>query len=628
MSGWRERALGRARAFLRDASEPKAAVPTAARRGVLALSLGSGLLFFVLSWLRYASFHDPTFDLAIYARMCWGELHGSSWEPIVNASVYGLHLVWIFEPLALVALVLGSVPTLLATQALAVGLAAIPLSRIGARRFGALGAFAGALAFLLHPNVAAVACDEFHPGTVAVLPLAWAADALDRRNAHAMALSALGIAACREDLALVGCFCALVLAVVLHRGGARASRNLALGTAGASFAYLLLFVLVLHPTFAPPSGSLSLHFGRHGGSVPAVLLDFATHPAELVAHLGAEGRWAYPFVICAPLAMLPLLAPEALLVAAPVLGVALLSEFPTTTCLDSHYLTPALPLLVRGALVGAGRLGAWVPSGRALPLLAASLAAHVTGGATPLSSRFDPATFEDDARSSAMRAMTSEIPPLASVQAPDAMLAHLAERRTLHRAPPPETRSELVVLDLAHRRRFRHHEDLVRTDEEPVARAWLARGDHAIIAAEGDFVLLERGLDPREGVEVERYVVGHAERPEESQTLTACLGLERAELDEAGVLELTLVARGPCPDDLALRIGTGRRPRRVDLIADGLFSPAHFLRGDRIRSRHVLSSLERDAIAADALRLGAIRASGARPEHEDPLSIEVALAGR
>lgn len=627
MSSARERARDAARAFFRAAREPEAAVPLRARRLVLALSLASATLFFVLSMRRYESYHDTTFDLAIYARMCWGELHGSAWEPIVNASVYGLHLVWIFEPLAFVAALFGAVPTLLATQSLAVGLAAVPLARIGARRFGEAGALVAALAFLLHPNVAAVACDEFHPGTVAVLPLAWAADALDRRNAQAMVLAALGIAACREDLALVGCFAALALAIVLHRAGERSARNLALGTAALSLAYLLVFVLVLHPAFAPPAGSLSLHFGRHGASVPAVLLDFVTHPSELARHLSENGRLAYLFVVVAPLALLPLLAPEGFVIAAPVLGVALLSEFPTTTCLDSHYLTPALPFLVRAAIVGTERARRWIPHWTLAPLLGASLAAHLAGGATPLSVRFDRGAFTDDARSTAMRAVTNEIPPLASIQAPDGMLAHLAERQTLHRAPPPETNSDLVVLDLAHRRRFLHDEDLVRTDEEPIVRAWLARGDHAILAAEGDFVLLERGLDPREGVDVERYVVGHDEHPDASETLTACLGLVSATLDEGGVLTLELVARGACPDDLALRVGTGRRPRRVDLIADGLFSPAHFLRGDRIRSRHVLSPLERDAIAADGLHLGAIRASGARPEHEDPLSIEVALAG-
>lgn len=619
MSSLRESAS----AFVRSAFEVEAAVPVPQRRAVLAIGLVAAGLFFALSTLRWTSYHDTTFDLAIYARMCWGAANGSGWEPIVNASIYGLHLVWIFNVLAWVAVVLGSVPTLLITQALAVGLSVVPLSRIGARHLGPSGALAAALAFVLHPNVSAVACDEFHPGTVAVLPIAWAADAVDRRSAPAVLLASLGIALCREDLALVGAFASAAVALSAHRRAARAERTIALVSALVSFAYVLLFVLVLHPRFAPPAGSLSLHFGRHGSSVPAVLLDFATHPGELVAHLAGNERWLYPLVICAPLALLPLLAPEGFLIVAPVLGVALLSEFPTTTCLDSHYLTPALPFLVRAAAIGATRvpgLVAW----RLAPLIAASLAAHLVGGATPLSLRFDPRAFEDDARSVSMRAITGVVPATASIQAPDAMLAHLAERRTLRRAPPPEMNAEMVVLDLAHRRAWRHHEDLVRTDEEPLVRAWLSRSDHAVIAADGDFVLLERGLDPREGIAIERYLVGHTDALDSGTRLTACLRLDHARLVESA-LELELIATAACPDDLALRVGTGMRPRRVDLIADGLFSPAHFHAGDRIRSTHVLSPLELAAIARDGLRIGAIRASGARPEHEDPLSVPVSL---
>jgi hypothetical protein len=278
---------------------------------------------------------------------------------------------------------------------------------------------------------------------------------------------------------------------------------------------------------------------------------------------------------------------------------------------------------VRAAAIGATRVPV-LTTLRWAPLLSAAIVAHGIGGATPLSIRFDPAAFTSDVRSRSMLAMETALPATASVQAPDALLAHFAERRTLRRAPPPEMRTEFVVLDLAHRRRFRHLEALVRTDEEPIARAWLARDDHAIVAADGDFVLLERGLDPREGVGVERYVVGHVDR-DASTTLTACLGLASAALGPDG-LALELVARGACPDDLALRVGTGLRPRRVDLIADGLLSPAHFRSGDRIRSLHVLSALEREATLREGLHVGAIRASGARPEHGDPISIEVALA--
>jgi hypothetical protein len=87
-----------------------------------------------------------------------------------------------------------------------------------------------------------------------------------------------------------------------------------------------------------------------------------------------------------------------------------------------------------------------------------------------------------------------------------------------------------------------------------------------------------------------------------------------------------MVAAGPCPNDLAVRIGTERRPRRVDLLFGGWLGPSHLERGDRARSMHRLSPALRDAIVEHGLRIGLLRQSGARPEHADPTSISVTLA--
>ena len=92
------------------------------------------------------------------------------------------------------------------------------------------------------------------------------------------------------------------------------------------------------------------------------------------------------------------------------------------------------------------------------------------------------------------------------------------------------------------------------------------------------------------------------------------------------LLLLDLIASAPCPADLALRIGTERRPRRVDLLFGGWLSPVHLRRGDRLVSAHrVAEGLGRD-LRSRGLRVGALRQSGARPEHADPVSIEVPLS--
>jgi hypothetical protein len=200
------------------------------------------------------------------------------------------------------------------------------------------------------------------------------------------------------------------------------------------------------------------------------------------------------------------------------------------------------------------------------------------------------------------------------------------------RGPPPERGTRFVVLDTAHRQRFAHNEDLLRTHEEPFVRSWLARGDHDFIAMDmlqptADFMLLERGHDPRAGWS-RRYFRSPPPQasapPNHGTWLTDCLVVERAtRIDRQ--LRLDLRADQPCAPDLALRIGTDPKPRRVDLLFDGVLSPAQLRAGDRLTSTHILSETEAASIGQTGRWLGAVRSSGARPHPTDPIARRVPL---
>lgn len=592
--------------------------PSAATRRLLwVLVVAQGALFAVLGLARYATFHNRTFDLAFYTRIAWGLVHGDFWEPMVNAHVYGLHLSPVLVPLGLLGRLTDTATVLLLAQAAALALAAVPLARIGARHLGPAGLLAGALAWLCYPNLGHVAGYEFHPGSLAVLPLAWMAVGIDEGRGRAFGLGALAVLACREDFAPV-----TILAAALFGWRHRAQLRLALAVGGGSLAYFLLFALHLHPTHAPETGSLQLHFGRFGDGIGEVLRYLLTHPGELLAHLATPARLLYLPKVLAPLALLPLLRPGWLLPTLPLLAINLVSEWPTTTDLDVHYLTPALPFLVAGALDGAGRLTASARGFAPLAVVVPVLAGHAIAGGTPLSLDFPAEAFRPDAQTRAGRAIVAAIPEDASVQAPYPLLPHLAERRTLHRTSSPEANDDFYVLDVAHRRRFAANEDLLRTVEEPPVRTWLAREDHRLVRAAGDYLLLERGRAPREGLGG-RALVG-TDDPAAGQRLAACLAVRGARLT-GDVLELDFVARGPCPNDLAVRLGVEARAPRVDLLFGGWLSPRHLRRGDRARSRHRLGPALRRRILDRGLRVGLLRESGARPAHADPVSVRVPL---
>ena len=558
--------------------EPKRFAPRA-EHAVLALAFAS---FFGLAMARWLGFNNQTFDLAFYGRMAWGMVRLDFWDPILNAHQAGLHLSPVLVPVGLLGLIVGTVPALLLTQSLACVLGAHRLGVLGARLLGERGWWIGALAFLLHPNLGHVATYEAHPGTLAVLPLAWAIERLDARSAKGFAWACVGVLACREDLGLV----TALLGVLAWRSGmARVGRAVVIG----SLAYVALFVVWLHPWLAPHAGSFEAHFGPWGDGFGAMVASFFTDPLRLLAHLFEPSRALYLVLVLAPFVMLPLAAPRWLVPTLPIFGMNLLSHFPTTSQIDSHYLTPALPFLVAATLSALSKIErrAQVEVAVAVALVLTSLAfgvrprAHLASGPTQ----------------DASERIVAAIPADASVQAPDAMLAHLAEREHVYRAPPPDRNADWVVLDLRHRLRYRHREDLLRTEEEPLARTWMARRDYGVVRYDPPWALLRRGADPRAGLEP-------TEASAEPIRLCACVSVAGVERLDPERVALVLVAHQRCPNDLALRIGD-----HVELLFDGAVSPAHLRAGDVVRSVHHHPPGE--------LRIAALRSSGAPPAPDD-----------
>ena len=567
-------------------------------------AVGSAVLFW-MGWARFEAFHNETFDLAFYARMAWGLAVFDFWDPLQNAHVLGLHVSPVLVPLGWLGRLLGTVPVLLAAQAAAVGGAAVALGKLGARHLGPAGSLVGVAAFLAYPNVSHVVTYEWHPGTLAVLPLAWALERLDARDSRGVLLACLGVLACREDLALVTALFGVAILGFEPRTSPGHRRGLRLVV--GSLAYLGLFAFGLHPRYAPAQGSFALHFGHLGDGAGDAVGNVLTNPSLLFAHVGPAKLTWLPRVLL-PLGLLPLAAPRLSLFAVPVLGIAFFSAFPTTSNLDSHYLTTALPPLVASALIGAARVGRWLPPragalGPAL-LVAADLAGGLLAGRSP----FDP-VFRPDAISAQRRTARDAIPDGAAVQAPPSLLPHLAERRRLHLGWRADKGAKFVVLDLWHRERYAGREVLLRTSEEPTMRDWLSRSDLGLIGRSGSLVVLERGADPREGI-ARDYLIPAASRP--STPLTECLSLEGATRLDDDHVSIVLTAHGPCPADLALRVNG-----RVELPFDGLLNPAHLRAGDRLRSVH--------RAAGDSLRVGALRSSGARPNPGDPEGIEVPM---
>ena len=590
------------------------------RRARLLLGGLCALFFAHYAWhalSRFASVHNHTFDLAMYARSAWGLAHGQPWNSLSGVHFLGSHLAFVLWPLGWLGRWLQTVPVLLFAQALCLAWAALPCARIGARRLGEAGALVGGLCWLLYPNLGHVASYEFHPGSLAMLPLCWAVDALDRGHGKHLLWFALAVVACRADFALA----TLMLGVVsLGQPSLRRTGRL---LCAASLGYLVLRMTVLLPMFAPPGGSSELHFGHFGGSPLGVLPMLFRDPSKVLDHFLVFERLRYPLLLLGPLGLLALWRPRMLLLSLPFVALNMLSQFPTATRMYSHYLTPILPGLVAATLDGWSALQQRFAWGKRVGLawLALCLACgSVLSGGLRWSLDFPAQDYRADSSSAEAQRMLSSIPAQASVQGPDRLLPHLIARPFVYRGPPPERRSDFVFLDVSHRERYAQSVDLLRTIEEPLMREWLGKPDHAVIAVGPSLLLLQRGRSPRQGL-AERYFMDRA--PERDAVLLSdCLSLLGAQMEGSG-LTLWLWANGACPNDLALRLGAQARPHRVDLLFDGVLSPVHLRAGDRLQSFHPLSEAEREGIVSRGLWVGVLRTQGAPPQPSDPYAVRV-----
>jgi uncharacterized membrane protein len=574
------------------------------RRTRLTLGLVAGLQFGLLlglSWARYANVHQRTFDLALYARIAWGLAHGDGWAPLIGSSALGCHLSPVLMVLGLLGRVFGTVPVLLTAQAACIALTLFPLARIGARRQGLRGVWLAGAAWLLYPNLFHVGSYEFHPGTLAVLPMTWAYDALDRGNLKQLAWCAFAALCCREEL---GIFVAIMF--LLHFWERRDKR--ALWGAALATAYMIAGLLVVS-AHAPAQSSGDAHFGVWGGSPFGVVHALFTEPARVFAHF--KPRLSYLPRLLAPLSFFSLLAPRLLLPALPYLALNMISAFPTALQQYSHYLTPALPALLVSGLVGVTEVRARFPR---VTWFVALAIAHFALGGSPLSLDFDRSAFVEDDATRAARRVLAKIPAQASVQAPYALLPHVAERKDLRRAPPPDAGLAYTVLDISHRQRYARQETLLRTTEEPLIRAWLARKDVRLIEYAPPYALFAREA----AVPMAQCFTNTTAT---TSPMTQCLDVSEAHIEGSELL-ITTVARAPCPPDLALRFSTDAVHWRVELLCAGALSPAQLRAGDAIVSRFALRPEE---LRPGTLHVGTLRASGDTVLRGDPRAVPVRL---
>ena len=329
---------------------------------VVAFTVG----FAALSIGRQRAFNTGRFDLGNMTQAVWATAHGNFLQ-VTNlageqTSRLGSHFDPILAVLAPLWLVWASPDMLMAVQALAVALGALPVFWLARKHLGSQRAGLGfAIAYLLYPATQWLTLNEFHPVAFACPLLLLAFWYLDEDRLVPFAVFALLAIASKEEIGLV------VAGFGIWYLFARRKRRAGLAILVAGIAASAIAVEVIVPHFSGSSSAFYSRYSDIGGSPGGILKTAFTHPIKFLGTAFAKSNLDYLGHLLLPLGLLCFLSPLVLLAALPEAALNVLSKNPYQASVYFHYTAGLIPPLMIAGVFGAARLARQRP--RVKPLL-------------------------------------------------------------------------------------------------------------------------------------------------------------------------------------------------------------------------------------------------------------------
>ena len=257
--------------------------------------------------------------LAPWLQAGWRRTHGGAGTPLAGTDPASGSPV--SEVVLLLGRLVGAETAFVTLQALAIGLAVVPLWRLARTeahlRVGATCAIV--VAFVLAPTLHRANLGGFHPELLAVPAIFEAYRQGLNRRWWRVALLTLFIVCCRPDLGLT----------VAALGGyfattGRRRAGLSLGAFGVL--WTLGALLVLRPDLPDERLSPAGEFVHRATGPLAAVGELLTDPLTSLGTMLAEPSVQFVVVILAPLIFLPMMTPRRLAIALPGLLLALLAD--------------------------------------------------------------------------------------------------------------------------------------------------------------------------------------------------------------------------------------------------------------------------------------------------------------
>ena len=469
--------------------------------------------FSVLSIRQHDAFLTHKADLGHFDQPIWNTLQG---RPLVRTQQGEQltrltdHFEPILIPLSLTFVLWDDVRGLLVLQSVAVALGALPLFWLTRDELKSKGYKLGlaevaglilACVYLLFPALEAANLTEFHAAPLMVAPMLLALYYARQGRYGRMWVWAILVMATKEEMSLLTFMLAIWLLLF------RREWKHGLGLAAVSLLWFGVATFVIVPHYAPLKYGIeeSVYFQRYGelGDSPLqVARSLVTRPGLVLKIMGEPARLQYllGLLLSAGL-LLPLLAPDVLLLCLPSLMANLLSSYEAMYSGAYHYSAPVVPFVVAAAAVGLGRVGHWVRRLRhrelvvvatAVLFLAGSLFYHVCRGYTPIAILFYWPEVTEHHRTLERR-FAPQIPDDAILSTTAPLFPHVDHRERIHVFPIVED-AGWVLLDAG---------SLASMPPADLRQAYdelIASGAWCIVDAADGYVLLERRTGAAEGV--------------------------------------------------------------------------------------------------------------------------------
>ncbi len=403
--------------------------------------VAASLLYFLLAWLRYASFHSTAYDLGFFDQVVWNAAHGHGLtSSFLEYSFFGEH----FEPALLLFVplyVIHATPLwLLLGQSMALGLAIVPLFALARGWLDRRLAWLAVVAYFLQLGVSRTVAFDFHTEALGV-PFVFLALLALREERRLLFLAAAAVPLLgKEDGALVAIALGLIAALLFHE-------RIGLLLSAFALGWGAIVLLAIMPAYRHGlAGDLIARYAYLGSSPGEVILHTVTRPDVVVGHLVTGGALPALAIALLGLGLLPLLRPWLLLIALIPLVPALLSADPDQSGLALHYGITAVPLLVTTAVLGLRQV-AVKPVPRivgTVALAAGALLVFLVASPLPQMVLTDVPDLAGNAGTGrALRA----IPAAASVAAATSLVPHLSERPVIDEFPCGVAHASWIAVD-------------------------------------------------------------------------------------------------------------------------------------------------------------------------------------